>query len=82
MAHMNNIRYGEILYDCLDTSQQKRLCDLSRMELYFLHELRLGDAVQLYINDQKSSIEISAVHTKNQKASFGARLLFLSLIHI
>lgn len=74
MGHMNNIRYGEVLYDCLDIDQRKKLCRLSRLELYFLRELRLHDRFTLYANDCGDSLEISA--TCGHISAFGARALF------
>ena len=43
LGHVNNIRYSEFVYDAMDETQIKALDKLSRLEIYFQSELRLGD---------------------------------------
>ena len=43
LGHVNNIRYGEFVYDAMDEEEIRRLNKLSRLELYFESELRIGD---------------------------------------
>lgn len=43
LGHVNNCRYGDFAYDAMDEEEKSRLSCLSRMDLYFYSELRLGD---------------------------------------
>ncbi len=77
LGHTNNHRYGEMGYDAI--SEQKRLelmPDLSRLELYFLKELKLGESVSVRACESDSSAQVLGISTTDLKPSFLVRYQF------
>jgi len=76
LGHVNNIRYGEFIYDAMDYDQIQTMGCLSRMEIYFGAELRLGDVFSItkYTADQR--LYMIGKNTETAQASFHAILFF------
>lgn len=47
LGHVNNTRYGEMTFDALPAASRARMGELTRMDIYMLHELREGDCVEI-----------------------------------
>ena len=77
LGHTNNHRYGEMGYDAL--SEEKRLSlmpDLSRLELYFFKELKLGESVSVRAQESDVQAQVLGVSTTDLKPSFLVRYAF------
>lgn len=47
VGHVNNCRYAEFAYDAFTDDEKARLCDMKRMEIYFISELRPCDTFSI-----------------------------------
>ncbi len=64
LGHMNNCKYGEFAHDILTDKECKNLDHLTRMEIYFISELRKNDSFSLwklneYSKQVKENIQIT-----------------------
>lgn len=75
LGHVNNARYGEVVYDALDDSQRLALRQLKRLDVWFMAEMTPG----MRFSVQKACIEngviVKGVLEKG-KTSFAMRLAF------
>lgn len=62
LGHVNNIRYGEFVYDAMNEEEIRRLERLKRLELYFQSELRLGDT---FIISKEETDDVLCFRGKN-----------------
>ncbi len=76
LGHVNNSHYGEIAYDILPQTEHGRFCDLDRMEIYFLGELRKDETVALSLRQEPRQVEILGQRKRDGKDAFLARFLF------
>ncbi len=77
LGHTNNHRYGEMGYDALsEYKRQEQMHDLSRIELYFFHELKQGHSVSVRSREDDLSAEVLGVSTTELKPSFLVRYGF------
>ncbi len=77
LGHVNNVRYGEIVYDALSTAERAALKDLKRMDIWFLAELRPGQsfAVEKALEDD-GALLVRGTLLLEQKPSFVMKLTF------
>ena len=74
LRHVNNARYGDMIYDLLsgeETSPQGRL---KRLEFYFLEELRCGEEVVLLRQDTPGCCSVLGVHGEGRSPAFSSRI--------
>ncbi|MBQ9044557.1 MAG: hypothetical protein IJ112_01265 [Oscillospiraceae bacterium] len=76
VGHVNNFRYGEMAYDALTDAQRAAIGSLKRMELYFVNEAHLGDAVQLHRIDAPGSAIVTASLSGQLRPAFTAKLVW------
>ena len=76
LGHVNNARYGDMIYDqlCLDDSTPARR--VRRLELYFVGELHCGEEVALLRRDTEEEISILGLHGKTGDHAFYSRVFF------
>ena len=76
LGHVNNIRYGEFIYDAMDSNQTHAMGNLARMEIYFGAELKLGDTFSVSKGVLNQSLYVCGQNATTQEASFHAALTF------
>ncbi|NCB41251.1 MAG: hypothetical protein EOM59_01325 [Clostridia bacterium] len=76
LGHVNNIRYGEFIYDAMNGEQIQSMGCLSRMEIYFGAELRLGDIFSITKVSDGQRLYFIGRNTETTEASFHAILFF------
>ena len=76
LGHVNNARYGDMIYDqlCLDASTPARR--VRRLELYFVGELHGFEEVALLRRDTEEEISILGLHGKTGDHAFYSRVFF------
>lgn len=76
LGHVNNARYGELVYDALTPSEQLALRELKRLDVWFLAELKPGDEVSVQRAEKEGSIVIKGEILPEGKPSFAMKLTF------
>ena len=76
IGHMNNSRYAELAFDALTADERARMGALSRLEFYFMSELRQADAVQILRCAQENGASVAGVREADGKASFLVKFCF------
>lgn len=56
LGHVNNIRYGEFVYDAMTGEEAERLASLRRLEIYFAAELRQGDSFSVFAAEEEDRL--------------------------
>lgn len=77
VGHVNNTKYADFVYDAMTDEETVRLCNLSRMDIWFNYELREGDIFDLYKyypNDY--TLCFCGIKSGDNKSSFDLRLKF------
>ena len=76
LGHVNNLRYGDLATDALSAEARKNLGNLSRFELGFTGELRLGESVELRLKEENGEILVAGIRSSDEKPAFLAKLSF------
>ena len=76
VGHVNNFRYGEMAYDALTDDQRAAVGALRRMELYFVSETHLGDAILLHRIDDGNTAVVTASLPGEKRPAFTAKFTF------
>ena len=76
VGHVNNFRYGEMVYDALTDSERGCMEHLHRLELYFVNETRPGDRLALHRIEDDFGTTVTVSHTDAPRPAFMARLRF------
>lgn len=77
LGHTNNCRYSEFAYDALTDAELSDLRSLRRMEIYFMSELRLGDAFTVRRGrSEAGEIIIDGMNNATGKTSFASKMRF------
>lgn len=77
IGHTNNCRYSEFAYDAFNESEIENLDKMSRLDLYFISELRLGDKFTVRRGIEKGgALIIDGVKENTSKESFACRIEF------
>ena len=76
LGHVNNTRYGELIYDAMPAALRPELTHLKRFELYFVHEIRPDDTITLYLREEGSCTQIAACKAGSGALAFSSRLYF------
>ncbi len=77
LGHTNNFRYGDLITDALTEETRANLGNLSRFELGFTGELRLGESVELRRKDNDDGTILAAgIRSTDGKPAFLAKLVF------
>lgn len=50
LGHVNNKRYGEMVYNSMDDDMRRHLSELKRLDIWFTHELTLSESVTIFKN--------------------------------
>ncbi len=69
VGHVNNSRYGDFCFDAFD-DEQANLQNLSRIELYFVSEMRLGEYFTTNKCINENSLIIQGFNESEQKTAF------------
>lgn len=72
LGHMNNVRYGELVYDALPEARA-RMRELRRADVWFMHELREGDRVLM---ESDGAVAARGTREGDELPCFAARLTF------
>ena len=70
LGHVNNTRYGEFAYDALTENERNNLGKLTRMDIYFLSELRSNDTFSIQKAYQNNKIMVRGLNNIKQNISF------------
>lgn len=76
LGHVNNIRYGEFVYDAMDEEEIRRLERLKRLELYFQSELRLGDTFTVSKEEVDGNLCFRGKNAATGDTSFDMVMIF------
>ena len=76
--HVNNFRYGELAFDNLPEEYYLKIANISRFEIFFTGELRLGESVKISRKKIENGIEIKGEHSSDSRSAFFAKMLFNS----
>ena len=76
--HVNNFRYGELAFDNLPEEYYLKIANISRFEIFFTGELRLGESVKISRKQIEKGIEIKGEHSSDLRSAFFAKMLFNS----
>lgn len=76
LGHVNNIRYGEFIYDAMENDQIDAMEKLSRMEIYFGSELKLGDTFTVSTTVDEHRLYVCGENVAAAETSFHAVLEF------
>jgi acyl-ACP thioesterase len=76
LGHVNNRRYGDFAYDALTEEEQKRLKDISRMDLYFISEMRKNDSFTIFKTVEENRILLKGNNNIKEDTAFGVIFQF------
>ena len=76
LEHVNNMRYGEMIYDALTPERRAQMAQLRRLEIYFTGEIRPDDTVLMYRLDAAARTEVAGVRERDGRIAFSSRLYF------
>lgn len=76
LGHVNNLRYGDLITDALPDEKRAKLGSLSRFELGFTGELRLGESVELRLLDEGDTVLAAGIRSSDGKPAFLSKLIF------
>ena len=76
LGHVNNFRYGDLITDALSEDARANLGNLSRYEIGFTGELRLGESVELRLKEENGEIFAAGIRSTDGKPAFLAKLSF------
>ena len=76
LGHVNNARYGDMIYDELCGEGSTPLRKVHRLELYFVGELHCGEEVALLRRDTEDECSILGLHGKTGEHAFYSRIYF------
>jgi acyl-CoA thioesterase FadM len=77
VGHVNNTKYADFVYDAMTREEAERLCDLSRMDIWFNYELREGDEFDLYkYSPDENTLCFCGIKHGECRSSFDLRLKF------
>lgn len=77
LGHTNNFRYGDLITDALSDEARAKIGSLSRFELGFTGELRLGESVELRCKENgDGSVFAAGIRSCDEKPAFLAKLMF------
>jgi acyl-ACP thioesterase len=74
LRHVNNARYGDMIYDLLSGEETSPRKKLKRMEIYFLEELRCGEEVVLLRQDLPGCCSVLGVRGEGGSPAFSSRI--------
>lgn len=77
LGHMNNTRYGELVYDAIAQRRQP-FGAMRRLELYFTRELRLGDTAELRLRETDGGYALLGLRRETGEQAFQSRVFFAS----
>lgn len=76
VGHVNNFRYGEMVYDALTDAQREQMERLERLELYFVSETKPGDTLTLHRVDEETGATVTVTLPEQTRPAFAAKLRF------
>ncbi len=76
LGHTNNLRYGDLITDALPAEARANLGNLSRFELGFTGELRLGESVELRLKEENGEVLSAGIRSSDGKPAFLSKLVF------
>ena len=76
VGHVNNFRYGEMVYDALSPEQRGNMENLQRLELYFVSETKPGDTLTLHRVDEGADTTVTVTLPEQTRPAFAAKLRF------
>lgn len=76
LGHVNNFRYGDLTTDALPDWARAKLGSLSRYEIGFTGELRLGESVELRLKEEGNTILAAGIRSSDGKPAFLSKLVF------
>jgi acyl-ACP thioesterase len=76
LGHVNNFRYGDLIVDALPEEVRANLGNLSRYEIGFTGELRLGESVEVRIGEEDGTVLAAGIRSSDGKPAFVSKLVF------
>ncbi len=74
LRHVNNARYGDMVYDLLCGEGASPEGRLKRLEFYFVGELHCGEEVRLLRQDTPECCSVLGVHGETDTPAFSSRI--------
>lgn len=75
MGHVNNVRYGEFVYDALTSAERAAMDELTALDVWFFAEIREGDKFSVERTAVPGGVAVRGV-LKSGAASFLMRLIY------
>lgn len=75
VGHVNNTKYGDLVYDAMSGEERGRLSNLKRLDVWFNHELREGESVEISKAESKDILYFTGKKVDG-KSSFDMKLSF------
>ena len=76
VGHVNNMRYGEFVYDALTSEERGRMAKLSRLDVYFTAELKPDTSFVMERAEEGESVIVRGRILPSGKQAFLMRLSF------
>lgn len=78
VGHVNNFRYGDLVYDALTDEERAAMDRLRRLELYFVAETQPGDTLALHRVAAEDGTVVTVSLPEQPRPAFLAKLRFES----
>ena len=78
VGHVNNFRYGDLVYDALSETERASMDRLERLELYFVAETHPGDTLALHRVEGEDGTIVTVSQPHAPRPAFLAKLRFES----
>ncbi len=76
LGHLNNARYGELVYDALQEKERRAMGLVTRLEFYFIGELHKDEIVCIKRAEDESSVTMIGVRQGELKPAFVLKMYF------
>ncbi len=77
VGHVNNTKYGDLVYDSMSDEERARLGDIKRLDVWFNYELREGDTFEMFKAIEPCGILcFSGRKPENTRSAFDMKITF------
>lgn len=76
LGHVNNFKYGALTYDDMPEEYKQNLANLTRLEMFFIGELRQTDSVKISNRVEEGYLEVCGERAIDGKPAFLTRMKF------
>ena len=75
VGHVNNTKYGDLVYDAMSPEERARLSELKRLDVWFNYELRENDTVEILKAEAENVLYFTGKRADG-KSSFDMKISF------